>query len=194
MILSPWLNALSERITREQIIRLAKAAPAEPESFWRAFIVGLAREGQKFKRYGKLALIALVISLVFGFIPGVAPITWATITAWWLTFEYADYFSDNVGEPLGTTLRLMHEHKRLSIGFGFTALLGTMIPVVNLLIVPACLTGATLWRIAVSQSQNYVVFAFWIGRAPDENFFCSIRNDLSPTLAVFVHFGAIGTA
>jgi len=144
----------SERITREQIIRLAKAAPAEPESFWRAFIVGLAREGQKFKRYGKLALIALVISLVFGFIPGVAPITWATITAWWLTFEYADYFSDNVGEPLGTTLRLMHEHKRLSIGFGFTALLGTMIPVVNLLIVPACVIGATLWRIDVYQSQN----------------------------------------
>lgn len=100
---------------------------------------------------------ALPIALLF-LIPGVnliAPAVWLLFSAWMLAFEYGDYAMGNHNLGFPRQRQLLGEHRLQSIGFGGGVLAATMIPLVNFLVMPVAVAGATaFWVEQLSGSKQ----------------------------------------
>ncbi len=93
-------------------------------------------------------LRAIPLGILF-LIPGVnvaAPFIWGLFSAWMLAIEYVDYPMANHLLHFSTQRGLLRQRRMLAYGFGGSALLMTMIPVVNFLAMPVCVAAATaMW-------------------------------------------------
>lgn len=89
------------------------------------------------------------ILIILSFVPLVnliAPFLWIIGGAWLLAVEYLDYPMGNHNIQLTQQLQILKQHRFLSLGFGLGVMLITMIPVLNLLIMPVATCSATrLW-------------------------------------------------
>jgi CysZ protein len=75
-----------------------------------------------------------------------APFIWLIFSAWMLAVEYADYPMGNHGLRSDEQKRRLGEKRLMSLGFGGVVSVATMIPVVNFLVMPAAVAGATaMW-------------------------------------------------
>ena len=74
----------------------------------------------------------------------IAPVLWVLFSAWMLALEYADYPLGQRGLTFREQRRLLRRHWPLTLGFGGMTLLLTLIPVLNFLVMPAAVIGATL--------------------------------------------------
>lgn len=92
-------------------------------------------------------LLKWIIPLfILSWIPGInlfAPLLWIGFSSWTLALDYHDY-------PLGNHLmgfkqqrQLLRTKRPLALGFGLTTLGATMIPLLNFLIIPVAVAGAT---------------------------------------------------
>lgn len=94
-------------------------------------------------------LLRAVPLLILFLIPGLnlaAPLLWFLFSAWMMAVEYGDYPLGNHGLRFGEQRKRLGQRRLLSFGFGSATLVGTMIPVVNFLVMPAAVAGATiLW-------------------------------------------------
>jgi len=91
------------------------------------------------------AIPLLLLFLVPG-INALAPLLWWAFGAWVLALEYLDYPMSNHVVRLGRQRALLAENRPLALGFGTAVLLLTLIPVVNFVVMPAAVIGATrLW-------------------------------------------------
>ena len=71
---------------------------------------------------------------------------WFVFNAWFMTMQYIDYPTDNHRISLRDTQEWLGKKRWLSLSFGSSVLIATMIPLVNFIIVPAAVAGATkLW-------------------------------------------------
>lgn len=91
---------------------------------------------------------AVGLGLLF-FIPIVqliaAPL-WFLFNAWFMTLQYIDYPTDNQRIPLKTVHAQLKNKRLLNLSFGITVLIASMVPVLNLIVMPAAVAGATeLW-------------------------------------------------
>lgn len=91
----------------------------------------------------------MVVLLLLYLIPLVnlaAPFVWVVFSAWVMALQYCDYPMGNhqlKGEEQRKRLR---EHRWEALGFGGMALLATLIPLFNFLVMPVSVAGATaLW-------------------------------------------------
>ena len=85
----------------------------------------------------------------------VAPFIWMIFSAWMLVVEYADYPMGNHGLRSDEQKRRLGEKRLLSLGFGGTVTVATMIPVFNFLVMPAAVAGATaMWVQQFKNSAN----------------------------------------
>jgi len=98
--------------------------------------------------YHKIIYLSLripILMLLF-FIPPVniaAPLVWFIFCAWMIAIEYCDFPMSNHNIEF-TEQRIMLSKKRLLIfGFGLAALIFTIIPIVNFIIIPVAVAGAT---------------------------------------------------
>lgn len=141
-IAAPFNGLLAERV--EKMIAPAGAAPPPPtDSSWRDLLFSPLAELRKLLYFLGWAIPLLVLS----FLPVanvVAPVLWAVSTSWMLALEYADYPLGNRGLTLQDQRRLLRRHWPLTLGFGGTTLLLTLVPVLNFLAMPAAVIGATL--------------------------------------------------
>lgn len=86
--------------------------------------------------------------LVISFIPViniVSPVLWFIFGAWVLTLQYLDYALDNNGHSFADLHQALKLQPLTTLGFGFVVAVGFMIPIVNLLVMPAAVCGATLY-------------------------------------------------
>lgn len=98
------------------------------------------------RKLGYMALLAIPLLILSLFIAPIAPFLWMIFSAWMLTLEYADYPMGNNNLRFPEQRRLLRQNKLLSLGFGGATLFATMIPIVNFLVMPAAVAGATkLW-------------------------------------------------
>lgn len=74
----------------------------------------------------------------------VAPFTWLAFSAWMLTIEYADYPMGNHGMRSDEQKRLLGKKRLLTLGFGSAVTVATMIPILNFIVMPASVAGATV--------------------------------------------------
>lgn len=102
--------------------------------------------------YFLLRLIPLGILFL---IPGLnlaAPFLWALFGVWMLALEYVSYPMGNRGLLFAQQRRWLREHRGLSLGFGAATLLGTLVPLVNFLVMPVAVAGATAMWVRESQT------------------------------------------
>jgi len=105
----------------------------------------LLRELRKMAYY----LPRLLATLLLTFIPGVnivAPALWFGLNAWMMNIQYLDYPMDNHLRSFREVTTLARHQRMASFGFGGAVMLATMVPLVNLVIMPVAVCGATaLW-------------------------------------------------
>lgn len=103
----------------------------------------LGREGQKLLYYVPRALGFFLLSLI---IPVIGQVLWYAFVCWMMSIQYLDYPFDNhkVSFRRMRSELSLQRSRTFSYGFGVTVL--TMIPLVNLIIMPLAVSGATaLW-------------------------------------------------
>jgi CysZ protein len=93
------------------------------------------------------ALLWTIPFLLLAFVvPLVGPLIWFLFTAWMLTVQYSDFPMGNHGLKFRDMRALLRRRRFLSIGFGAAAAGLTMIPVLNFIVMPAAVAGATaMW-------------------------------------------------
>lgn len=151
-IAAPFNSLLAERV--EKMIAPARPAPRpSAESGWRELLFSPLAELRKLLYFIVWAIPLVVLS----FVPAAnvaAPVLWAVSTSWMLALEYADYPLGNRGLDLKAQRRLLRQRWPLALGFGGTTLLLTLIPGLNLVVMPAAVIGATLmWNRELADSQ-----------------------------------------
>lgn len=106
----------------------------------------IAKEIHKLLYYLPKVLLVAVLSLIFTFIfPPVATLLWFLLGAWMMSLQYCDYPMDNHKHSLAEVKKSIAGRRMTSLGFGSAVMLGTMIPVINFLIMPAAVCGATVY-------------------------------------------------
>ncbi len=98
------------------------------------------------RKLGYMLVLAIPVLILSFFIAPVAPFLWALFGAWMLALEYGDYPMGNHNIRFADQRSKLRQNKLLSLGFGGATLAATMIPLVNCLVMPAAVAGATkLW-------------------------------------------------
>ncbi|MDJ0035189.1 sulfate transporter CysZ [Pantoea allii] len=121
-----------------------------PDSGWVGMLKDIPRimkrELQKLGYYLPRALGLLLLYFIPGFGQTVAPVLWFMFSAWMLSIQYCDYPFDNHKVGFQQMRHALRQHKTANMQFGALVSLFTMIPVVNLAIMPVAVCGATaMW-------------------------------------------------
>lgn len=106
----------------------------------------LYREWQKLAYYLPRALLILLAHFVPVVGQTLVPVLWFLFGAWMLAIQYCDYPFDNHKVSFPTMRGALRRHKMKNLQFGALVSVCTLIPVVNLLILPVAVCGATaMW-------------------------------------------------
>lgn len=151
---SPFLGLLAEQVNRDTC-----SEPLPEESLAAMIRRTLVRELVKLNYWLWRALGVLLIVIIFYFVPGLnllASVLWFTFCGWMLAMQYIDFGADCRLVSL-TDMRRAMQHKRwLVLGFGCIMLALTLLPLVNLVIMPVgVVTGTLIWneRLAVALKE-----------------------------------------
>ncbi|NVJ66637.1 MAG: sulfate transporter CysZ [Gammaproteobacteria bacterium] len=106
----------------------------------------LGREWTKLKYYIPRALACLLVLLVPLVGALLFPVIWFVFNSWMMSVQYVDYPMDNHKVPFEKMLAELRNSRSGTLGFGSIVMLATMVPLLNLLVMPAAVCGATkLW-------------------------------------------------
>ena len=144
LIAAPFNGFLSEKVEHMQ-----HGAIMENEG-WKGMLAMIPRALQR--ELAKMAyyLPRLLILIILSFIPIInlaAPVLWFLFGAWMMAIQYCDYPMDNNKVSFKQMKVLLAQRRLTSLGFGSLVQIGMMIPVVNLIMMPAAVIGATLYWI-----------------------------------------------
>ncbi|VEA69182.1 putative sulfate transport protein CysZ [Serratia rubidaea] len=106
----------------------------------------MAREWRKLAYYLPRALVLLLLYFVPVVGQTAAPVLWFLFSAWMLAIQYCDYPFDNHKVSFADMRRALRQNKVHNLQFGALVSLFTLIPVLNLVILPVAVCGATaMW-------------------------------------------------
>lgn len=91
-----------------------------------------------------------ILALTLFFIPVVnliATPVWFLLNAWMMSLQYLDYPMDNNRISFSQMRAKMAQQRGANVSFGSVVLLATLVPVLNFLIMPSAVIGATLFYI-----------------------------------------------
>ncbi|MCS4305794.1 CysZ protein [Rheinheimera pacifica] len=111
----------------------------------------LAREWQKFIYALPRAIVLFVLFL---FLPFIGPILWFLFTSWLLAIQYCDYPYDNHKIDFRTMRAQLRAQPGNSFAFGITVNIACMIPLFNLFVMPVAVCGATAMWVDKLAAQN----------------------------------------
>lgn len=120
-----------------------------PDSNWQSIpaesLRTVKREWLKFIYFLPRALICFVLYFV-PLIQIIASFIWLLFNSWFLGLQYIDYPADNNKQSFNDLLQQMHKHRGDTLSFGFISMILSFIPIVNFIIMPAAVAGATaMW-------------------------------------------------
>lgn len=149
LIGSPFYGYLAELTER-----YLTGQPLDTDDSWKQIAKdvprALSREIQKILYYLPRAVLLLILGLI-PVVNLVAVVLWFVFNSWMMALQYVDYPADNHRVSF-RGLRGFLGHSRLSaLGFGVPVALGAMVPVLNLIIVPAAVCGATAYWVREKQ-------------------------------------------
>jgi len=144
LLASPFNSLLAEKVEL-----YLTGQPLHEDGGWKKTLITLVPT--LIDELGKLlfAALAAVPFLILFLIPGInlaAPVLWFLYTAWILTLEYSDYPMGNHGLRFREMRARLRRKRVLGLGFGAATAGLTMVPVVNFIVMPSAVAGATaMW-------------------------------------------------
>lgn len=99
------------------------------------------------KRVAYLATRAVPLLILF-VIPGIniiAPFLWALFGAWGMALEYLAYPLENEGVLFSEQKQLAKDMRLGALSFGGLTMMGLTLPVLNIIVAPAAVIGATIY-------------------------------------------------
>ncbi|PMG40033.1 sulfate transporter CysZ [Shewanella sp. 10N.286.52.B9] len=106
----------------------------------------MGREWTKLKYYLPRALLFLLLFIVPVVGQTAAPVLWFLFSAWMMAIQYCDFPFDNHKVPFDDMKFALNQTKGTSYTFGATVTLFSMIPIVNFIVMPVAICGATaMW-------------------------------------------------
>lgn len=151
-IASPFNGLLAEKVEE----RLSGDPIDGPQGFTQLLLIipkSLGREVQKLLFYIPLALIALIITFI-PLVNVISPIVWFLLGSWMMAIQYVDYPMDNNQLSFKAVKTTVAAKKLTSGGFGMLVMAGTMTPIINFVIMPAAICGATAYWVEELKKQS----------------------------------------
>lgn len=143
IIAAPFNGFLAEKV--EVVVR---GNDASPPFSWTELLAMLPRTlGRELRKLAYFAPRALAL-LVLSFIPvlnlAAAPL-WLLFGVWMMAVQYIDYPADNNKLSWAEMMAWLRQRRWQSLGFGAVTYAALLVPVLNLLVMPAAVAGATLF-------------------------------------------------
>jgi CysZ protein len=89
-----------------------------------------------------LVMILLGLTLILNFL---APVIGTLWSAWSMSIQYVDYAADNHRTEFATLRKLLRKRRYSCVGFGGTVMGCSMVPILNIITMPAAVIGGTLF-------------------------------------------------
>ncbi|WP_196138229.1 sulfate transporter CysZ [Aliikangiella sp. G2MR2-5] len=148
-----WIAAPFNGLLAEAVEKNLRGENYKTDSFsWKNFFADIprlfGREWRKLVYFLPRAIGCLLLFLLTFWTPFffISPIVWFFFNSWMAAIQYIDYPMDNHRIPFSAMLDQIKERRSGSMGFGCMVMLLTMIPGLNILVMPAAVAGATnLW-------------------------------------------------
>lgn len=139
---SPFNSFLSAAVEKN----LTGRSPISEVGVFEETVKALTGEVKKMLLFAGIASVLLILTLM-PVINLVTPVLWIIFSAWMLSIEYLDYPLGNQGLSFPDIRRVIRQKRFLSLGFGGAVMLATLIPVLNFLVMPVAVAGATALRV-----------------------------------------------
>ena len=145
LIAAPFNGPLAAAVERH----LTGRSPPDAPDDWRTFFAELGPTlVSEIRKLAYVAIRSLPPLLLF-LIPGinvVASIVWMALGAWMLAVTYVDYPMANHGIGFDELRARLRDRRLLALGFGGAAMAALAVPVLNFLVIPCAVAGATaMW-------------------------------------------------
>lgn len=159
IIAAPFNGLLAEKVEQ----RLRGNTSQQNQSTIKQLLTDLPRTvGSEINKLFYFLLRSIPLLILF-LIPGVnviAPIVWFIFSAWMLSLEYLDYPLANNGIFFKQTRQLAKQKRARCLSFGALVSTFTMIPVLNFIVMPVAVAGATaLYVDSIPQENNFKILA-----------------------------------
>ncbi|HDZ56531.1 MAG TPA: sulfate transporter CysZ [Pseudomonas xinjiangensis] len=141
LIASPFYGFLAEKIAEQE-----RGLVSPPTTYRDILLVvpkSVGRELRKISYYLPRLIALLVLTLIPVVNLFASPLL-LLFGVWMMAVQYVDYQADNDQVSFIDMLRWMKGRRALSLGFGLPVYFGMLIPLVNLLVMPAAVAGSTL--------------------------------------------------
>lgn len=144
IIAAPFNGLLAEQVEAQ-----LTGQPAPDASVWslvKDIPRIMSRELKKLLYYIVWCIPLLLTSFIPVFGQFVTPVLWFIFTAWMINIQYADYAFDNHKVSFYQMRQLLQQDKIDNTCFGILVSFFTMIPILNLIIMPVAVCGSTaIW-------------------------------------------------
>ena len=138
---APFNGVLAERV--EQHLSGAEPSKDDFAALIKAIPHTIGREWKKLLYFIPRFIGYFLIGLL---LPGIGQIIWFMFIAWVLAIQYCDYAFDNNQQSFTKMRYVLRQNKAVCFGFGSAVSIFTMVPLLNLLVMPVAICGATaLW-------------------------------------------------
>lgn len=101
----------------------------------------VTRELRKLAYYIPRILLLVILGLIPG-INAVAALLWIVFSGWMMAVQYVDYPADNNQMSFNDLRGYLAQHRAAALGFGLTTFALTLVPILNLFVLPAAVCGA----------------------------------------------------
>lgn len=144
LIAAPFMGLLAEKVDRQVC-----ATPLAGESLGHMLVRTFRRELRKTWDWLWRSLLVLILVVVLWVLPGInilASVLWFLWSGWLLGIQYIDYGADNRQIPFLQMKQRVRSRPWLVLSFGCVVLGLTMLPLVNLVVMPvAVIAGTLIW-------------------------------------------------
>jgi CysZ protein len=89
-----------------------------------------------------LVMILMGLTFIFNFLAPLLGVLWS---AWSMSIQYVDYAADNHRTDFAAVRKLLRKRRYSCIGFGGTVMGCSMVPILNIIAMPAAVIGGTLF-------------------------------------------------
>ncbi len=153
VIAAPFLALLSQRVEA-----LVTGKQGQDATSWKAVLATLFESVvDEFRKVAFFVGVQLLLWVVGLLLPFLAPITVAVATLFTLVFlplEYAGFAMDSRCLRFAQRRALVWQHRWLMLGFGASASLALLLPLLNFVCMPALVVGGTLMMLHLEATAD----------------------------------------
>jgi CysZ protein len=152
LISAPFNGLLAEAVERQL------TGKRLPGGGWRKLINDLGKTlVSELRKLGYIVVraIPILVLMPFPVVNVVASLLWILFSAWMLAVTYADYPMANHGIGFPEQRGLLARRRMLSLGFGASVMAALAVPILNFLVIPCAVAGATaMWVEELSKAAE----------------------------------------